>query len=475
MTQIEDSKHFDSAPKSIFKYLNINKLNILFSFILSKLFFTSFYFMLKKHDPYIENFDANFFFHTYNVYDTPIHYLSLITLDILIFSFLLRNLILNQNKIGNWIISIIYLIFTFITQIIKFIINNESEEVNIIEEIKYQINYITAESLLFNVAIIALIIQFLIIYFFLTSNKFDFKEILKNNSKENRLQNINIIFKCVLIFGIGLFIYLVTQYGISSQFINLKNTSEYIPKSNIKTVLTFHYKNEYDSSGGIIPIEVMAIPTFNMILSYALKEIVFLLYIVFLIFFSKKMSQWLISEKLKNKLFIRKTSFIHKVLLVIQKTEISNYTITNFYYPITRKFNAIFISISKKTKNILGLIWMLFHLFMLITSKNVFEYRISWNHFWVFTNWTDYSLYWEGYGGKYDITEFIFYVVIPFLLIFIHKYFKGEDFLFFKFKSIEKKSTKDVIINDLKKYKELYDLGVISDEEFSEIKKKLLS
>ena len=474
MTTSNNQEQFNLGSISIRKYLFENKLNILVSLVISKLFFLGFYFMLKKYDPFLENFDENYFFYPHDIYDTPIHYLSLVAVDILIFSFLLRNLLINQNKIGNWIISIIFLVFTFVTQAIKFIVNNEYEEVSVIESILHEISYISDNSLLFNVTIIVLIVQSLLIYIFLTSNKFNYKENIPNNSTENRLRNIKLLFKGILILGIVFFIFLVTHYAISAQYFNFENTSEYIPKSNIKTVLSFKYKNGYDTSGGIIPIEVLATPTFSMILSFALKALINLLYIFLIFFFGIYLSKSIITGKPKYKLLIRLNSLKPQILKVIHKTKISGVAVLNYFSSITSKFNGFNFSISKKIKNILGLIWVLFHLFMLFTSENIFDYRISWEDFWIFNNWKDYTYSNYGYGGRYDISEFIIYVIIPILIIFGRKYIKGEKILISDLSSSIKKTNTDDRINDLKKYKELFDLGVISEEEFTEIKKKLL-
>ena len=134
----------------------------------------------------------------------------------------------------------------------------------------------------------------------------------------------------------------------------------------------------------------------------------------------------------------------------------------------------IFKSINPKTKKLIGIIWVLFHLFMLFTSENIFDYWISWEDFWIFNNWIDYTYSNYGYGGRYDISEFIIYVIIPLLIIYGRKYIKGEKILISDLSSSIKQTNTDDRINDLKKFKELFDLGVISEEEFTEIKKKLL-
>ena len=138
------------------------------------------------------------------------------------------------------------------------------------------------------------------------------------------------------------------------------------------------------------------------------------------------------------------------------------------------KLIEIFKSINPKTKKLIGIIWVLFHLFMLFTSENIFDYWISWEDFWIFNNWIDYTYSNYGYGGRYDISEFIIYVIIPLLIIYGRKYIKGEKILISDLSSSIKQTNTDDRINDLKKFKELFDLGVISEEEFTEIKKKLL-
>jgi hypothetical protein len=130
---------------------------------------------------------------------------------------------------------------------------------------------------------------------------------------------------------------------------------------------------------------------------------------------------------------------------------------------------------AKKAFNLLGIIWILFHLFMLLTSRDIFEYRISWNDLWLFDNFTDYYNGPAGYKSHYDITEFSIYVIIPLVMFFGKKYLNGEQLFSFKVRASIMKSNMDVQFNELKKYKELFDLGVLSEAEFIEEKRKILN
>lgn len=130
---------------------------------------------------------------------------------------------------------------------------------------------------------------------------------------------------------------------------------------------------------------------------------------------------------------------------------------------------------AKKALNLLGVIWILFHLFMLMTSREVLDYRISWNDLWLFDNFEDYYREPPGYKSHYDITEFSIYVIIPLVIIFGKKYLNGEQLFSFKVRTSIMKSNTDIQFNELKKYKELFDLGVISEAEFIEEKRKILN
>lgn len=130
---------------------------------------------------------------------------------------------------------------------------------------------------------------------------------------------------------------------------------------------------------------------------------------------------------------------------------------------------------ARKAFNLFGIIWVLFHVFMLMTSREVLDYRISWNDLWLFDNFEDYYREPPGYKSHYDITEFSIYVIIPLVIVFGKKYLNGEQLSSFKVRSSMMKSNTDVQINDIKKYKELFDLGVISESEFMEQKRKILS
>lgn len=130
---------------------------------------------------------------------------------------------------------------------------------------------------------------------------------------------------------------------------------------------------------------------------------------------------------------------------------------------------------ARKAFNLFGIIWVLFHVFMLMTSREVLDYRISWNDLWLFDNFEDYYREPPGYKSHYDITEFSIYVIIPLVIVFGKKYLNGEQLSSFKVRASIIKSNTDVQINDIKKYKELFDLGVISEAEFIEQKRKILN
>jgi hypothetical protein len=130
---------------------------------------------------------------------------------------------------------------------------------------------------------------------------------------------------------------------------------------------------------------------------------------------------------------------------------------------------------ARKAFNLFGIIWVLFHLFMLLTSEDIFKYSISWKGFWFFDYFADSYNRPYGYDSHYDITEFSIYVIIPLVIFFGRKYLNGEQLSSFKVRASMMKSNTDVQINDIKKYKELFDLGVISEAEFIEQKRKILS
>lgn len=130
---------------------------------------------------------------------------------------------------------------------------------------------------------------------------------------------------------------------------------------------------------------------------------------------------------------------------------------------------------ARKAFNLFGIIWVLFHLFMLLTSEDIFKYSISWKGFWFFDYFADSYNRPYGYDSHYDITEFSIYVIIPLVIVFGKKYLNGEQLSSFKVRASMMKSNTDVQINDIKKYKELFDLGVISEAEFIEQKRKILN
>ena len=123
----------------------------------------------------------------------------------------------------------------------------------------------------------------------------------------------------------------------------------------------------------------------------------------------------------------------------------------------------------------------MFHVFLLLISEYSidvsFRQPFEWEDFWIFNNWSFDS----DPSHHYDLFEFTLYVIIPLIVVLGRKYLNGE---LFKSESTEQKennvapeitSSIDKQINDLKKMKELLDLGVISEEEFTEFKKKLMN
>lgn len=81
-------------------------------------------------------------------------------------------------------------------------------------------------------------------------------------------------------------------------------------------------------------------------------------------------------------------------------------------------------NIDSKKINLFVLIWSIFHLLLLINSKDILidKYTWSWKNFWVFTDWESYMYY-------YDISEFVFYALFPVLFIFGRRYLRGEKLI----------------------------------------------
>jgi hypothetical protein len=207
-------------------------------------------------------------------------------------------------------------------------------------------------------------------------------------------------------------------------------------------------------------------PTISMILSYSIGAFVGTSIAPLVVWLCYGLFYFLKSDR-------------YKIIVSNWKSKINNATTasspTNKEYKsinLTSKFAEISSKINPKTKNLIGFIWILFHLLMLLTSNEIFEYRISWVDFWFFDSWENYDQMY--YKSHYDISEFIVYVIIPLIIVFGRKYLKGEAILNLKMTPSTVKTNTDEQINDLKKYKELFDLGVISEEEFVELKKKLL-
>jgi hypothetical protein len=158
--------------------------------------------------------------------------------------------------------------------------------------------------------------------------------------------------------------------------------------------------------------------------------------------------------------------FIWKKNLLNRMIVLKNLMIQKFKFYKSKK--------AKKAFNLLSFIWILFHLFMFLTSYNIVDYNISWEDFWFFNEWENYKS--DVDGIHYDISEFIIYVIIPLIIIFGRKYLKGERFFNSGLITVNNKTSNiDAQISDLKKYKELFDLGVISEDEFVEFKKKLIN
>jgi predicted transcriptional regulator len=101
--------------------------------------------------------------------------------------------------------------------------------------------------------------------------------------------------------------------------------------------------------------------------------------------------------------------------------------------------------------------------------------QYTWKDFWFFNNWkTEIGFKFDHY---YDISEFTIYAILPTLFLFGKRYLSGNLFINKKGISDENDSNLnfDTKINQLKKIKELYDLGVITEMEFEDLKKKLLN
>lgn len=81
-------------------------------------------------------------------------------------------------------------------------------------------------------------------------------------------------------------------------------------------------------------------------------------------------------------------------------------------------------NINKKKVNLFLIVWMIFHLLKALTSKDFFNYHLSWGDFWVFDYWRPYSSFVP--KNRYDISEFSFYVLLPLIFVFGRRYLRNE-------------------------------------------------
>jgi hypothetical protein len=130
-------------------------------------------------------------------------------------------------------------------------------------------------------------------------------------------------------------------------------------------------------------------------------------------------------------------------------------------------------AMDQRKKSLVGIIWILFHLFLLLTSKDILYYRLTWEDFWFFNNWTDYDS--SFFGSHYDITEFMIYVITPLIIILGRRYLRGQEVFPWGTSYPKDAVSVDQQATDLKKIKELYDLGILTETEFIEMKNKLLN
>ena len=243
------------------------------------------------------------------------------------------------------------------------------------------------------------------------------------------------------------------------------------------TILSFLYflykvinfsitKNYYD-----FELDEITTPTFGMVVTYSIGALVGAAVIPF-------MSWLLYLGVLRFNKREKKIRVPRNVIEVPINAETNKQPLT-IKFTLSSKVKQYVNSIDSKIKNLIFAIWILFHVFLLIISDNSiessFRYPFEWEGFWIFDRWS------VDYGLHYDLFEFTLYVIIPLIFVLGRKYLNGE---LFKSNSPELQETIvapeinnsiDKQINDLKKMKELLDLGVISEEEFTEFKKKLMN
>ena len=172
----------------------------------------------------------------------------------------------------------------------------------------------------------------------------------------------------------------------------------------------------------------------------------------------------------KKKITIKRTNFSNKKTISYPQSFLQFTSFSNVWQYIK--------NMNVRVKNIIFVVWILFHIFLLLSfDSNVGfrEVQYTWKDFWFFNNWkTEIGFKFDHY---YDISEFTIYAILPTLFLFGKRYLSGNLFINKKGISDENDSNLnfDTKINQLKKIKELYDLGVITEMEFEDLKKKLLN
>jgi hypothetical protein len=247
--------------QSVYQQLKVGKLEIISSYLLSKSILAGIYIAITHYKQFksIEvQWECFFpFFYVENMTASVIFF-SLLTLDTICFSYLIKNLVEEINNRVKWILAIGFLITPFVFKTLFILIYGKMTYLGL-PQLRHEINYLLSDMSIFSASLLALIYKVCLCYFLL--GKFKSK---KENSIVFNIDKRHFLWLFLPVFG---YVYFISTYI----FYFISNYSNQFLKPNFTNRLWWISKIELLISGFILLVFIFLI-SFSLFVNLEKKK-----------------------------------------------------------------------------------------------------------------------------------------------------------------------------------------------------------
>jgi hypothetical protein len=229
--------------QSVYLQLKVGKLEIISSYLLSKSILAGIYLAITHYEQFkLIEFQWERFFPFFYIENmtASVIFFSLLTLDTICFSYLIKNLVEEINNRVKWILAIGFLITPFVFKTLLILIYGKMTYLGLPQLLRLEINYLLSDMSIFSTTLLALIYKVCLCYFLL--GKFKSK---KETSMLLKIDKRHFLWLFLPVFG---YVYFISTYI----FYFISNYSNQFLKPNFTNRLWWISKIELLISGFIL-------------------------------------------------------------------------------------------------------------------------------------------------------------------------------------------------------------------------------